>query len=162
MFYTDGYWISPAGDLIKVHEHIVTVAADPERFGVDPKDKRLVAFKSGVTGAREDLLTEVMRRGWVRVRGARSGRSTIAVFEAWRFERDQKDNVLFVLRKLELHDEDNVELHELATKKGIRSTPGELRADGIPLNGPSRGGHGRAFRLHIPSRAGLGAWLRHH
>ena len=153
MFTTEGFWISPDGEVLPVIEHIVTVMADPRRFGVDPDDKRIKAYQRGVVGAREAILTEVLERGWVRVRGARSGRSITAVFETWRWYGDQKDNVIFSLRKLGLHDEDNVELHELATKKGHRTTPEQLRAEGIPLGG---------FRLERHRYPGLGAWLRDH
>jgi hypothetical protein len=70
---SEGFWISPEGDIIKVSRHIDTIVKDPEIFGFT-KEQLEDEFKKqnepfGSEGnARENIIKEVYRRGWIRVR----------------------------------------------------------------------------------------------
>ena len=69
-----GYFISPTGELLCVDDaHIRTMIADPERFGLTSAEieRRYAAYREsmGIEGsAREDLLRQVIARGWIRIR----------------------------------------------------------------------------------------------
>jgi hypothetical protein len=68
------FFISSTGDLIHVPDsHIATVIRDPERFGLTPAEIETVYKKYGervgVEGeARRELLLQIIRLGWVRIR----------------------------------------------------------------------------------------------
>ncbi len=68
------FLLSPSGDLIHVAQnHISTVIADPERFGLTKEEIQTVydrhGEKIGVEGeARKELLLRIVADGWIRIR----------------------------------------------------------------------------------------------
>ena len=68
------FFLSPSGDVIYVPQnHISTVIADPERFGLTTEKIQSVydmhGEKIGVEGeARRELLLRVIADGWIRIR----------------------------------------------------------------------------------------------
>ena len=72
------FFLSHTGDLIHVPDnHIGTVIADPERFGLTPTEIENV-FKEygervGIEGqARRELLLQIISQGWIRIRRYRN------------------------------------------------------------------------------------------
>ena len=68
-----GFFISPEGKVIPVEKHIKTVTQDPESFGlstdyVDSVYERHRETRGLEGDAREKILREVMKRGWIRIR----------------------------------------------------------------------------------------------
>ena len=70
------YWISPSGKAIEVPElHITSVVDEPKKFGFKKADLQKVFDKYnepyGHEGyARDDILTKLIQKGWIRVRYA--------------------------------------------------------------------------------------------
>jgi hypothetical protein len=68
------FFLSSSGDLIHVpHNHISTVIADPEKFGLTKEEIQTVydlhGERIGVEGAaRKELLLKVITQGWIRLR----------------------------------------------------------------------------------------------
>jgi len=68
------YWISPTGKVIPVDQtHVLQVIEHPDKFGMDWNDIESVHEKYnepiGMEGsAREEIVTDLMRNGWIRVR----------------------------------------------------------------------------------------------
>ena len=65
---TEGWWVSPAGVATQIFEHLFEVMTDPYSFGFSPEEWRLWETY-GVRRNRERVLGNVMRKGWMRVRG---------------------------------------------------------------------------------------------
>jgi len=68
------FFISPSGETIWVeNRHISTVIKNPERFGLT-KDEIVATYRKygervGLEGrARKEILTRLMRNGWIRIR----------------------------------------------------------------------------------------------
>lgn len=74
-----GYWISPSGNAFPVSSnHIVTVIADPEKFGYTREELESIHKKHkerlGQEGkAREEIILDLVAKGWIRVRSYRRG-----------------------------------------------------------------------------------------
>lgn len=130
MALAPGYFISPSGDVERVDEHFATVARDPARFGLDPRDKRLRDARQ-----RDAVLIDVLKNGWIRIRSSVGRMGLRTSVETWRFDSQEKDNLLFALPQFGLHREDPVELHELGTNKGYITNSAELKSAGVALNG---------------------------
>lgn len=68
------FFLSQTGDLIHVpHNHISTVIADPERFGLTEEEIQFVYDKYeeplGLEGqARREILLQIIADGWIRIR----------------------------------------------------------------------------------------------
>jgi hypothetical protein len=68
------YWISPRGAILKSDiTHIQAVLSNPEKFGYDMGYIRNVydhyGEKFGIEGkAREEIITDLIRKGWIRMR----------------------------------------------------------------------------------------------
>ena len=68
------FFISPTGELIWVEErHIRTVIRDPERFGLTGDEIAAVYKRHGERlglegNARKEILTSLIRKGWIRIR----------------------------------------------------------------------------------------------
>jgi hypothetical protein len=68
------FFLSPDGHVVHVPQnHISTVIADPERFGLTPAEIETVYKKYGervgVEGeARKELLLKIINQGWLRIR----------------------------------------------------------------------------------------------
>jgi len=77
----DKYWIDPEGNIAEVGErHIVTIIEKPEAFGLTKayivKVHKKHHEKPGQEGdAREEILTKLMDKGWIRLRYVDSGDS---------------------------------------------------------------------------------------
>jgi hypothetical protein len=70
---SEGFWISPAGDIIQVSIHMLAITADPELFGFTTEQlKNMFSQYNEPYGqegnAREIIFKDVYRRGWIRVR----------------------------------------------------------------------------------------------
>lgn len=86
-----GYWISREGRVYDNRDHYEFVKAHPKRFGFSAAEVK------GFGGAeRQGVLDEVIRRGWIRVRGdARQG----LAFEIRKFDGDTLFNIAEFLRR---------------------------------------------------------------
>jgi len=68
------YWLSPYGKAIPVDErHITLVITDPEKFGLDAdyikSTYKKYKEKMNTEGkAREEIIVELMKKGWIRIR----------------------------------------------------------------------------------------------
>lgn len=109
----EGFWIAPDGQLFQVYDHFSFVKEDPVRFGFTeefiksrPDEKRLKE------GARARVLTEAVRRGWIRVR--RVPRGVSMIFEVWRIT----DETLF-------------RIAEAIREKGIASRGENVRVQSV-------------------------------
>jgi hypothetical protein len=65
-----GYFLGPDGEIVSIFEHLASVEAEPQRFGLRPED---VAYKDDeerrTKGARRArVLSMVLRNGFSRVR----------------------------------------------------------------------------------------------
>jgi len=72
-----GLWIGPTGDIIKTGRHSHTVIENPTKFGVSSEFVKNLYDKHGENynqegNAREELITLVLQRGWIRVRNYRN------------------------------------------------------------------------------------------
>ena len=72
---TAAFFISPAGEIFAppTGEHVTSVIAEPERFGFTADQLRAIyarhGEKYGAPGkARDDILGDMFRRGWIRLR----------------------------------------------------------------------------------------------
>lgn len=68
-----GYWISPDGKIVAVPLHITAIIDNPQMFGYTEEQLREEFEKHGEPygsegKAREKILRDVMRRGWIRLR----------------------------------------------------------------------------------------------
>ena len=88
----EGFWISPAGKSIPIHEHVAYMRQYPKKFGFTPKQAE--TWEPGVWSTREELLLAAIARGWIRVRGYGTYTSfDVAVFDddaIWRIKRHLK------------------------------------------------------------------------
>ena len=64
----EGFWVSPEGVATEIWEHLYEVQTDPAHYGFSPEEWRWWV-QSGVRGNRSAILADVMRKGWMRVRG---------------------------------------------------------------------------------------------
>ena len=87
----EGFWISPAGKSIPIHEHVAYMRQYPKKFGFTPKQAETWDDLLRVAGTREELLLAAIARGWIRVRGYGTYTSfDVAVFDddaIWRIKR---------------------------------------------------------------------------
>lgn len=66
MVMGEGWWIDTrTGEMLQIYEHFDAVINEPERFGIEPER---VKGKAGDQQARQDILTDVIKNGWMRVR----------------------------------------------------------------------------------------------
>ena len=68
------YWISPKGEIVEVRQtHIQTIISNPETFGLT-REQIEAKYKEfgetvGVEGkAREEIMVDLIKSGWVRIR----------------------------------------------------------------------------------------------
>lgn len=119
-YLTEGYFVAPDGALLAVREHIVAVVDDPEAFGLSRRDRDVEAAKRGDADARERVLTNVMRRGFVRIRGHRR----FVTFEGYDLDAAAQRRIVSALRELGVHPEEAIVVSDLATGASYR---GEAR-----------------------------------
>lgn len=73
----DKYWISPEGNIIplegSIDRHIHMVIQNPEKFGISKKQidalhKKYKEKLYSEGNAREEIITELLKKGWIRIR----------------------------------------------------------------------------------------------
>lgn len=117
----EGYWLnSRTGDDIEVFEHAKHVIENPELFGLQPQ---AVAGKEGAMYAqdpelRRNLLIDVMKRGWIRVRSHR-GRN---VFETAHVNDDVLYSVLEFAQKHNMWDNETLLISDVTKPEGYGVT----------------------------------------
>lgn len=77
MAYYNRWWVSPTGDIISVEaqNHITEIIRNPERFGTTREHVEEVYARHGERlgqegNAREEIMKQVMDKGWIRMRDA--------------------------------------------------------------------------------------------
>jgi hypothetical protein len=99
------YWIDPDGNTTAVEtRHINAIIADPARFGLTDKYVRRIYRKHreilGVEGnAREEIMTVVMKRGWIRCR-QEVRRSVIWKIQCYVLNERATNNILGWIRSM--------------------------------------------------------------
>jgi len=98
MLNVEAYWISPVGKIMEVEQrHIVTICNHPEWFGLEKKYLEKIFKKhkepTGWEGvARGEIMTELMKKNWIRVRYVE--RPTKWVIEFWQRNELVKNHIL--------------------------------------------------------------------
>ena len=95
---TKAHWVSPSGKIIPVKDkHIVTVAEKPTMYGTTIDKMKKEYEKYGETfptdegKAREKIMTDIVKRGWIRTRiTPRTGQW---VAETYKWGRREKDAI---------------------------------------------------------------------
>lgn len=87
MAHGEGYWISPTGRVVTVDRHINAVINKPASFGMTHEYLKSLYAKHGETvgvegKAREQILRDAMRNGWIRVREWRGRQGEFITVEA--------------------------------------------------------------------------------
>ena len=97
MKYT-AYWISPYGDVMPLtaDRHINEIWENPEKFGLTLKEiekifKKHKERRGSEGNAREEIMTDLIRQGWGRVRYISSGDSFTV--QVWALNDTQKENI---------------------------------------------------------------------
>lgn len=128
---TEGYWISPDGDLVQVREHFDAVRDAPEAFGFTRE-----AAAGWTRQDRDRILREAILRGWIRVREHRHH----TTFEMRQMNQDAGFAVKSFLETTKAWPEEAVEIHELLPKKAWRETAGYFLEEKhlAVLEGPDR------------------------
>ena len=72
---TKAHWVSPSGKIIPVKDkHIITVSEKPRMYGTTIDKMKKEYEKYGETfptdegKAREKIMTDIVKRGWIRTR----------------------------------------------------------------------------------------------
>jgi len=124
---TVGFWISPDGDIETAVEHLAEVESRPEKYGLTERE----ISRIGVIGPkalaewREKILTKVMKKGWLRVRGHRD----YTTFEGWGFDDWFLGRVRVFLKKRNYWETDNIAISDLSRQKFVEVNVGELMSD---------------------------------
>jgi len=120
----EGYFIGPMGELIEVWDHFEFVREHPEMFGFTPAQiKRFfgVSKKKPKAELRQELLSEVLRRDWIRLRVTNEYH-----FQYWRLDEWTLERIRKALSALTVGEYDVVILGELS-----RGRHDEVRARDI-------------------------------
>jgi len=125
----EGYWLNArTGEEIEVWEHAKTVLENPTKFGLHPdavSDKSQAVYAKD-PGMRRQLLTDVMKRGWIRVRSYK-GRN---VFETAGVNDDALYSILEFAQAHNMWDNDRVLINDVTKPEGHGSmsmTVGQLQ-----------------------------------
>lgn len=107
-----GYWISPLGEIIEVGEHLTHVRDYPHVFGFSERDIKKFGRVTtrNLEKIRRAVLTEVMRRDWIRLRATNEWH-----FQYWRLDGWTLERIRTALRKLGAGDFDVATLSEVST-----------------------------------------------
>lgn len=130
-----GYWIkAKTGEEVGAFEHLDAVLKGPAMFGLVPEATHELAPNafSATPEARRDILTRVIRNGWIRVRMHRKAK----IAECWR----AKDDVLYSLfefaQRHNMWDNERITINELGSASGARGftmTVGQLHKQFTPV-----------------------------
>jgi len=112
---TEGYWISPGGDLAQVRDHFEAIQDAPQAFGFTQAET-----SKWLRADRDRILREAILRGWIRVREHRD-RTT---FEMREMNPDSGFAVKSFLETTGAWPQEAVEIHEIGPKRAWRETAG--------------------------------------
>lgn len=93
-----GYWVDPYGTVIPLSEdrHIHEIMKNPEKFGLTTKEIETIYKKHkesiGIEGnAREEIMSNLIREGWGRVRYI--SRDDSFIYQIFILNKRQKENI---------------------------------------------------------------------
>lgn len=67
MVLGEGWWVdTQTGETVQIYEHFESVLREPERYGIE--SARVEGTSVANLQAREEILTDVIKNGWMRVR----------------------------------------------------------------------------------------------
>lgn len=116
-----GYFLNSAtGEEVEAYEHLGTALKDPARFGLAPAS---VKHFRNTPENRKELLTRVIRNGWIRVRMYKNAK----VFECWRINDDVLFTILEFAHRHHMWDSERISIHELIRRGGMNLTVGQLK-----------------------------------
>lgn len=128
----NAFWVSPRGEVIAVPmRHIANILQDPKKFGLTQADIDAVYRRfnepTGWEGkAREELMLDAMKRGWIRVRRSMNQ----WVIQAWRLSRSQKDAIwdfiTYALKRGIVGKNSQITLHDIKGDSVVTSSAKEL------------------------------------
>lgn len=111
------YWLDPYGTIIPLtaERHVIEIIEHPEKFGLTEKEMRAVYKKHkekwGSEGnAREEIMAELIKKGWVRIRYIRQ--TDAFTIQLWKLDSRQKEN-LYDWAKVAVKDGDTSEYTEV-------------------------------------------------
>lgn len=84
----EGWWLHPTGRSVAIFEHLNAVTTNPRAFGLT-QDNMVKRPREPEEDYRRRVLTEVLRKGWIRVRSYQG----FTVFEYWKLSRRVADAV---------------------------------------------------------------------
>jgi hypothetical protein len=96
----DAYWISKNGDIIPIagnaDRHIHMIIQNPEKFGFTEKQIKDIYKKrkeplGAEANAREDIMIDLMERGWIRVRYVKG--FDMFTIQLKKLDQRSKDNI---------------------------------------------------------------------
>lgn len=99
----DAYWVSPSGEIIGIdRRHINFMSQDPEKFGITADHIQSLYKKynerPGQEGkAREELMIDAMKNGWLR---ARHTDNRGWIIQSYAFNKRDKDNIWDFIEKM--------------------------------------------------------------
>lgn len=115
-----GFWISPAFKITEILDHLMDVADHPIRYGISLKKWNAMSAKGY---SREAILIEVLKNGWVRVRG----HGDYTTFEGWGKNDDIISTALVFAKHQQLWNNEVIVINNLKSGRAIDLTMGELR-----------------------------------
>ena len=142
----EGWWLAVDGRVLPVYEHLQAVENDPREFGLA---KALLAAHRSESEAdrRERILTEVTKKGWIRVR-FHGGHVS---FDTWFLTPDVAD-AIFLFTADVLGPVPSMRVGEVSTGKAVMTDPHSFFEDVKRRNNPRPGN-----RLYLFCRAfGMG------
>lgn len=109
-----GAFISPAGEFVEVPEHFEFVRDNHALFGFKPHEiqRFFEVTKKNKAELRQELLTEVIRRDWIRLRLTKQWH-----FQYWRLDDWTLVRIREALKKWNAWENDIVFMGELSTGK---------------------------------------------
>jgi len=116
---TEGFWIAKNGTFREVSEHFTEVRGDPGAFGFTAEQ----AAKWNPLMDREKVLTAVMKKGFIRVRGHKN----YTTFELWKVTDALLSHMKRLDDKVAFYPEEDVRIQELSTHKYWKGTMRELK-----------------------------------
>jgi hypothetical protein len=126
---TTAFWISPKGQIFDVdYRHIEDIFSEPERYGFTRKELEKTYKKHkeplGLEGnAREEIMLNLIRRGWIRVRKIRNSWS-IQLFSLRKFKGADNvwDWVRYALTKKIVGKNSEINVQELGEHGDVISS----------------------------------------
>ena len=129
---TTAFWISPQGEIIEIPSlHITFVYLNSEMFGITKEfiNQQYTLFKepTGTEGkARDVILTEVLKKGWIRVR---VNKDQVWTMQVWKLTKKTRENMWAFISEVSkhAHKDDGVVILELGgNNEVIRTTINDI------------------------------------